>query len=145
MMQNFLGNFDCTLDSKGRLMIPARFRHQIPEASGGEYVISMGKDRCLNLYPLKEWDEVVVKKLHELPSGPEKRQYIRFYSRKSRTVNLDKSGRIAIPANFLEAIGNPGKVVVVGVLNYLEIWTPEDHAKMSKDGDEAFLEGDWEY
>ncbi len=144
-MQNFLGDFECTIDSKGRLMVPARFRRQIPEQEEGSYVLSMGKDRCLNLYPLAEWDEVVVKKLHELPPGPEKRQYIRFYSRKSRTVNLDRSGRIAIPSNFLEAIGNPKKVVVVGVLNYMEIWAPEDHAKMSKEGDETFLEGDWEY
>ena len=144
-MQNFLGDFDCTVDSKGRLMVPARFRRQLPESEEGTYVLSLGKDRCLNLYPLAEWDEVVVKKLHELPPGPEKRQYIRFYSRKSRTVNLDKSGRIAIPANFLEVIGNPKKVVVVGVLNYMEIWAPDDHIKMGKEGDETFFEGDWEY
>lgn len=126
-------------------MIPAKFRHIVPEASGGMYVISMGKEKCLNLYPLEEWNETVVSKLHELPSGPEKRQYIRFYSRKSRTLNVDKSGRIAIPAVFLEGLGNPKKVVVVGVLNYMEIWTPEDFRKMSASGDEAFLEGDWEY
>ncbi len=144
-MQNFLGNFDCTLDSKGRLMIPARFRRLVSETLGNIFVLSMGKERCLNLYPLREWDEVVVKKLHELPPGPEKRQYIRFYSRKSRTVEMDKSGRIAVPAAFIESIGNPGKVVVVGVLDYMEIWAPEDHRKMSMEGDDAFLEGDWEY
>lgn len=125
-------------------MIPARFRHLVPESSGGMYVISMSKDRCLNLYPLKEWDEVVVSKLHQLPPGPEKRQYVRFFSRKSRTLNLDKSGRIAIPSSFLDVIGNPKKVVVVGALNYMEIWAPEDYEDVSRKGDEVFLEGDWE-
>ena len=143
-MQNFLGDFDCALDSKGRLMVPAKFRHLVPEAGGGLWVITMGKDKCLNLYPLNEWDEEVVKKLHSLPPGPEKRKYIRFYSRKSRTINLDKSGRIAIPSNFLEAIDSPGKVVVVGVLNYIEIWAPEEFEKASIEDDEAYLEGEFE-
>jgi MraZ protein len=144
-MQNFLGNFECTIDSKGRLMIPARFRHLLPEASAGMYVISMGKERCLNLYPFDEWNETVVKKLHDLPPGPEKRNYIRFYSNKSRTLNLDKSGRVAIPSLMLDTIGNPRKVMVVGVLNYIEIWSIEDYEKVSRDAEESFLGGEWEY
>jgi len=51
-------------------MVPARFRHLVPEASAGMYVISMGKERCLNLYPRIEWDEAVVSELHKLPPGP---------------------------------------------------------------------------
>ena len=143
-MQNFLGDFECTLDSKGRLMVPARFRHQVPEEEGGVYVITMGKERCLNLWPIKEWNDEVVSKLHELPPGPKKRQFIRFYSRKSRNTNLDKSGRVAIPANFLETIGNPKKVIVVGVLNYMEIWAPGDYDKASVEGDEAYLDSEFE-
>jgi MraZ protein len=144
-MQNFLGDFECSLDAKGRLMIPARFRHLVPEASAGMYVISMGKERCLNLYPIEEWNEVVVSKLHELSPGREKRNYIRFYSKKSRTVLLDKSGRIAIPSAMLEVLGNPKKVMVVGVLNYMEIWSVEDYEKVSREAEDTFLEGDWEY
>lgn len=144
-MQNFLGNFECTIDSKGRLMVPARFRHLVPEVSAGMYVISMGKERCLNLYPFDEWNETVVKKLHDLQPGPEKRNYIRFYSNKSRTLNLDKSGRVAIPSAMLDAIGNPRKVMVVGVLNYIEIWSIEDYEKVSRDAEDSFLGGEWEY
>jgi MraZ protein len=144
-MQNFLGNFECTLDSKGRLIIPAKFRHLAEEGSGGMYVVSLGKEKCLNLYPINEWNEVVVSKLHELEPGPKKRNYIRFYSRKSRTLNLDKSGRIALPSSFLELLGNPKKVIVAGVLNYMEIWAPEEYEKVSSAAEENFLEGEWEY
>jgi len=144
-MQNFLGNFECTIDAKGRLMVPARFRHLVPEASSGMYVISMGKERCLNLYPVNEWNEVVVSELHKLPPGPEKRNYIRFYSKKSRTLNLDKSGRIAIPSTMLEALGSPVKVMAVGVLNYIEIWSIEDYEKVSSDAEKKFIDGEWEY
>jgi MraZ protein len=144
-MQNFLGNFECTIDAKGRLMVPAKFRHLVPEVSAAMYVISMGKERCLNLYPLNEWNEVVVSELHKLPPGPKKRNYIRFYSSKSRTLNLDKSGRIAIPPAMLEALGGPKKVMVVGVLNYIEIWSIEDYEKVSHEADDTFLDGEWEY
>ena len=126
-------------------MVPARFRHLVPEASSGMYVISMGKERCLNLYPVNEWNEVVVSELHKLPPGPEKRNYIRFYSKKSRTLNLDKSGRIAIPSTMLEALGSPVKVMAVGVLNYIEIWSIEDYEKVSSDAEKKFIDGEWEY
>jgi len=144
-MQNFLGNFECTIDMKGRLMVPAKFRHLVPEASSGMYVISMGKERCLNLYPVNEWNEVVVSELHKLPPGLEKRNYIRFYSNKSRTLNLDKSGRIAIPSGMLESLGSPKKVMAVGVLNYIEIWSIEDYEKVSDEAEDSFRDGGWEY
>ncbi len=144
-MQNFLGNFECTIDMKGRLMVPARFRHLVPEASSGMYVISMGKETCLNLYPVNEWNEVVVSRLHNLPPGLEKRNFIRFYSKKSRTLNLDKSGRIAIPSAMLETLGGPKKVMVVGVLNYIEVWSIEDYEKISREAEDTFRDGDWEY
>jgi len=144
-MQNFLGNYECSLDSKGRLMIPAKFRRQVPDDSGGLYVISMGKESCLNLYPIEEWNEMVVSKLHDLPPGRDKRNYIRFYSQKSRTLNMDKSGRIAVPSSFLEAIGDPKKVITVGVLDYIEIWAPEEYERVSREADETFRDGDWEY
>lgn len=144
-MQNFLGDFECTVDVKGRIMVPAKFRHLVPEGSGGLYVITMGKERCLNLFPLNEWNEIIVKKLHELPPGPEKRKTIRFYSKKSRTLKVDKTGRVAIPSNFLNVIGNPKKVVLIGALNYIEVWAPEDYENSSQDIDKSFFGGDWEY
>ena len=144
-MQSFLGDFECTIDSKGRLMVPAKFRHLVPEESGGLYVISMGKESCLNLFPMAEWNEVVVKRLQDLPPGQRKRNTIRFYSKKSRTLTLDKSGRVAIPPQMLEALGNPRKVMVVGALNYLEIWSLKDYEKVSGEVESDFIDGDWEY
>ena len=87
----------------------------------------------------------MVTELHKLSPGPEKRNYIRFYSKKSRTLNLDKSGRIAIPSVMLEALGSPVKVMAVGVLNYIEIWSIEDYEKVSSDAEKELIDGEWEY
>ena len=144
-MQNFLGEIECSLDAKGRMMIPARFRHLVPEDTGSMYVVSMGRERCLNLFPLREWNEEIVSKLHEMPPGPEKRNTIRYFSRKSSTLKIDKAGRVAIPAQFLEAIGSPKKVVVVGVLNYMEIWSLDEHRKGAGSIEEGFHKSGFEY
>lgn len=144
-MQNFLGEIECTLDVKGRMMIPARFRHLVPEDTGSIYVVSMGKERCLNLFPLREWNEAIVSKLQEMPPGPEKRNAIRFFSSRSSTLKIDKTGRIAIPSILLDAIGNPKKVMVVGALNYMEIWSLDEYRKGTAGIDEAFRESGFEY
>ena len=143
-MQNFVGSFSCTLDSKGRLMIPAKFRRLIPEDGGEVLVVSKAKEKCLNLYPLNEWSGVIAR-LHSLPPGPKKRNLIRFYSDKSQTLNLDKAGRVAIPAHFIAMIGNTRKVVVIGALTYLEIWAEKDYEEIRKQALETYIEGDWEY
>jgi MraZ protein len=144
-MQNFMGEIECTLDAKGRLMIPARFRHLVPEDTGSMYVVSMGKERCLNLFPLREWNEIIVSKLHEMPPGPEKRNAIRYFSSRSSTLNIDKTGRVAIPAPFLAAIGSPKKVMVVGALNFMEIWSLDDYRRNAEAIDDAFRESGFEY
>ena len=144
-MQNFLGDYECSIDSKGRLLIPSKFRRLIPAENDSKFVISLGKEKCLNLYSQSEWRENVENRLHELPPGIEKRKVIRFYSKMSCHVESDKTGRIAIPRRFLEMIGNPGKIVAVGLLNYIELWSVEDYKEVSVEIEEDFHKMDWEY
>ena len=144
-MKNLLGSFECKLDLKGRLVIPAELRRLMPRKPGSVYVISVGKEKCLTRFPAKEWKEKILDKLQQLAPSAKTRNTIRYYSRNSRQIKLDKAGRIAIPSNFLELIGNPRTVHVVGVLNYLEIWPPKDYGKISEDSDETYFESDWEY
>ena len=133
------------LDAKGRLMIPVRFRRVISPDAADVFVLSKGKEKCLNLYPLPEWNDVILKELHSLPPGPQKRNLIRYYSDKSIHVNLDKAGRVAIPANFLSMISNPKKVIVIGALTYIEIWAPEDYEQIRNEALDTYNRGDWEY
>lgn len=142
---NFVGHFEYNLDSKGRLMIPARFRRVIQPDAVDVLVLSKGKEKCLNLYPLPEWNDVILKELHSLPPGPQKRNLIRYYSDKSIHVNLDKAGRVAIPANFLSMVGNPKKVIVIGALTYIEIWSPKDYEQIRNEALDTYNKGDWEY
>ncbi len=144
-MKNLLGSFECKLDSKGRLVIPAELRRLMPRKPGSAYVISVGKEKCLTLFPAKEWKEKILDKLQELVPSAKTRATIRHYSRKSRQIKLDKAGRIAVPSSFLDLIGNPKTVIVLGLLNYLEIWSPKEYVKAGEDSEKIFTESDWEF
>jgi MraZ protein len=113
----FLGEYEHTLDSKGRLAIPARFRAQI--ASGA--VISKGMGTCLSVYTLERWEQ----KSNELVAGmtsDELRDFERRIYPSANEVDLDAQGRIVIPAKLRVYAVLTGEVTVVGVRDHIEVW-----------------------
>jgi MraZ protein len=115
----FIGEYKHTLDDKNRLSLPAKFR----TAFGKKIIITRGLDRCLSVYPIKEWN-VFTKKMSELSFGQsDSRAFGRFILGGAVEVELDKSGRILIP-DFLSSFSgiNPGRVIVTGAGNRVELW-----------------------
>jgi MraZ protein len=118
----FMGEFLHTVDSKGRIIIPAKFR----ETLGDKFIITKGLDNCLFLYPYDEW-RVFQEKLKKIPvSQPKARAFVRFFFSGAAECEFDKQGRILLPANLREYAALTKDVVVVGVMNRIEIW---DHAQ----------------
>lgn len=144
-MPTFIGEYKCKIDSKSRLLIPSGFRRLIAGENADKFMISLGGENCLNLYPIDGWKNDVERRLHDLPRGIRRRKIVRFYSGMSRQVEMDKTGRIAIPRNFLQKIGDSREVYVIGMLNYLEIWSAEEYASLSEKIVDEFDELDWEY
>ena len=117
----FMGEYNHTIDTKGRLIIPSKFR----EALGGEFVITKGLDGCLFVYAGDDWN-AFEQKLTSLPLiNKEARQFARFFLAGAATVEVDKQGRILLPANLREYAGIDKEVVSVGVFSRVEIWSKE--------------------
>lgn len=116
----FMGEFDHSIDTKGRIIIPSKFR----EGLGEEFVITMGLDGCLFVYPQEEW-QAFVNELAKLPGTKEARQLQRYFMAKAAACEADKQGRILIPAKLRESAGLDKDIVFVGVLNKIEIWSKE--------------------
>jgi len=116
----FMGEFDHSIDSKGRIIIPSKFR----EGLGDEFVITAGLDGCLFAYPQNEW-QIFAEKLAKLPGTQEARQLQRFFLSKAAACEADKQGRILIPMKLREEAGLDKDIVFVGVLNKIEIWSKE--------------------
>lgn len=116
----FMGEFNHSIDSKGRIIIPSKFREDL----GDEFVITLGLDGCLFAYPNAEWLEFV-EKLKTLPGTKEARQLQRYFMAGAAACEADKQGRILIPSKLRESAALDKDIVFVGVLNKIEIWSKE--------------------
>ena len=117
----FMGEFNHSIDAKGRITIPSKFREDL----GDEFVITLGLDGCLFLYPLNEWQDFVAE-LRKLPGTKQARQLQRYFMAGAASCELDKQGRILIPAKLRQKAALEKEVVFVGVLNKIEIWSKEN-------------------
>jgi MraZ protein len=117
----FFGEFEHTIDSKGRLTIPAKFKDEL----AGGLVVTRGLDHCLWAYTREEW-KLVSEKIASLPmASAEARRFTRFMFAGASEAIPDRQGRIIIPQKLLEHAGIDKDVVVTGMMNRIEIWSPE--------------------
>jgi MraZ protein len=114
-----LGAYDHTIDDKSRLTLPAKFRQSFAEG----VVVTRGLDGCLFAYRRADWDRLVESRLAPLdPLSPETRRLQRFFYAGATEAELDKQGRVMIPAQLIEHAKLGREVVVAGVNDRLEIW-----------------------
>ena len=125
----FMSEYNHTIDTKGRLIIPAKFR----EALGEEFVVSKGMDGCLFVYANDDW-KAFEEKLTSLPLiNKEARQFARFFLAGAAQVEVDKQGRILLPASLRSFANLDKDVVLVGVGSRIEIWDKEKYEALSAD------------
>jgi len=129
-----LGEFDFTLDAKNRVAIPARLRAVFAE---GVY-LTRGFDRCLAAYPPEEWDRFVAEQTGDLPAMSEKGREVRRFLFAAATFDeLDRQGRITVPANLLGFAGVSKDVTIIGMHDHIEIWDREAWARYRKQMEEG--------
>ncbi|MCL4441669.1 MAG: division/cell wall cluster transcriptional repressor MraZ [Firmicutes bacterium] len=117
----FIGEYQHTIDSKGRLFIPARFR----EGLGDKFILTKGLDGCLFVYPPKEWT-ALEQKMRSLPfTRADARAFVRFFFSGATECEVDKQGRILIPASLREYGGLEKDTMVVGIASRVEIWSKQ--------------------
>ena len=134
-----LGEHEHTIDDKNRLTLPARFRH----AFGDGIVVSRGMDGCLYAYPRAHWESAIQARLERLDQlGRETRQLRRFFYAGAVEGELDKQGRIGIPAPLREYAALERDVVVIGVMDRIEIWDPARWQEYSAGAQAKFAELD---
>jgi MraZ protein len=139
-MSFFTSEYECKLDAKGRLVLPARIKSALPEASGNELVIRLGFEPCLVLYPMVEYKKLFAKISGLNEFNEEYRKLQRNFFRGSSTVELDGAGRLLIPRSMMQYANLDKDALVVGMGNKVEIWDPatyqkyliEDQAEFSK-------------
>jgi len=134
----FRGSNNLTLDSKGRMVMPTRYRERLQERCEGKLVVTVDRDQCLLIYPYPEWEEVE-RKLMRLPAfDPQSRQLQRLMVGYATELDLDGHGRILLPPNLREFAHLTRDAVLFGQGVRFELW---DEARWNERRD-AWLAGD---
>ncbi len=119
--QNVLmGEFHHNIDEKGRLIIPSKIRYEL----GEKFIITRGLDKCLFVYPLNEWENII-QKYRELPNTKEARNFMRFFLSGASECEFDKQGRINIASPLVSYASLKRECVIIGVNDRIEIWSKE--------------------
>ncbi len=137
-MLGFVGQFQHTLDNKGRLILPAKFR---PEFERGGH-LSPNTEGCIALWTPGEFARQSDEHLERSRSGGAlERQQMRYWAANSSDIDFDKQGRFALPAAIRDYGQLTGEVLVVGALDHIELWNPETYAQFVDSAGELFKQG----
>lgn len=136
-----VGDINCKLDSKGRLMLPSEFKEQLGEQADEGFVMRPGLfDKCIELYTRKDWDDVQEKiKASLSPFNPTHAAVIRKYNAGVRFVKLDASGRLQIPKDLMDKGFFVKDVVITSVTTKMEIWDKDLYNQANNDLDESLF------
>ena len=118
----FRGSNNLTLDAKGRMVMPTRYRERLQERCGGKLVVTVDKDQCLLLYPLPDWEEIE-RKLMRLPTlNPQARRLQRLMVGHATDLELDGHGRVLLPPQLREFGSLTRDAVLIGQGVRFELW-----------------------
>jgi len=128
-----MGEFHHNIDEKGRLIIPSKIRYEL----GEKFIITRGLDKCLFVYPITEWENII-QKYRELPNTREARNFMRFFLSGASECEFDKQGRINIAASLVNYASLKRECVIIGVNDRIEIWSKEMWDGFIEENEEKF-------
>ncbi len=128
----FIGEFAYSLDSKGRVNIPAKFRQSLTKANDNTFVITKGMDTCIWVYPLVHWKEIETSLRNLSSLSKIHRTFVRNTARYASPSTYDKQGRITITPSLVNYAGLEKDLLIIGMVNKMEIWNPYELEKADK-------------
>lgn len=131
-MNHFLGEFECKLDAKNRMVLPAALKRQMPDVEREGLVINRGFEKNLVIYTRQEWGSIMEKLERLNPFDRKNREFIRQFSRGASELGLDAAGRVLIPKSLSAYAGINAELVLSCQINKIEVW------------DKAVYEAQWE-
>jgi MraZ protein len=137
-MSNFLGEYECRLDAKGRLIIPSALKKQLSPDAQERFVINRGFEKHLNLYPLNEWKSIAAR-IGQLNLFVKRhRDFVRKFNNGASELEMDAANRILISKGLLDYAGIEKDVVLFAYANRIEVWSKTEYDKVLNENEEAY-------
>lgn len=133
LMTGFIGEFEATLDSKGRFLLPAGFKKQLPEGESTRFVVNRGFEKCLCLYTMESWEPLFarIKSLNDF--DPKVREFRRYFLNGATIVEPDSAGRLLLPPNLKAYAGLEKDIVLASAVDKIEIWAKDSYQQFFDD------------
>jgi MraZ protein len=134
----FKGQFTYSIDSKGRISIPAKLRRHVPAEANDTFVMTRGTSPCIDIYPLDQWI-LIEEKLKNLNQfKPDDLRFIRTILRHAAEDTLDSQSRILVPQKLIEYAKIEKEVLILGALKKIEVWNPKVFDEYIKQSEETY-------
>ena len=122
----FLGSFNYSIDAKGRISIPARLRKFVSSEANETFVLTRGSEKCINIYPMNYWNELVSSKLDKLNTfDPKDAKFMRMFLQEAAEDKFDSQSRLLVPKKLIDFAEIEKDVVILGMHKYIEVWNPK--------------------
>ncbi|HVK97730.1 MAG TPA: division/cell wall cluster transcriptional repressor MraZ [Flavisolibacter sp.] len=128
-MIGFLGEFEVTLDTKGRFLLPASLKKQLPEGENTHFVINRGFEKCLSLYPMQSWKPLYTQLSSLNDFDPGVRNFRRMFLNGATEVEIDSAGRILLPPNLKDYAELGKDLILSSAVDKIEIWSKDNYQK----------------
>ena len=136
----FRGQYIYSVDSKGRLSIPAKLRRQLSPEANDTFVMTQGTAICIDIHPMDQWQQFEQKLIDLNPFNPREAKFIRMILQYATEGNLDSQSRILIPPNLLDYAKIEKEVLVLGALKKIELWNPGIYKEYLEKSSETYEE-----
>ncbi len=137
----FIGSFKYSIDSKGRVSIPAKLRKFVSPDANDSFVMTRGTVKCIDVYPMDMWKELVESKLDKLNTfEPKEALFLRMLLTEAGEDKLDSQARLLIPKNLIEYAEIDREVFIIGAIKKIEIWNPQNYEAYLKTSELSYEE-----
>lgn len=135
----FLGSYNYSIDSKGRISIPAKLRKFVSPEANDTFVMTRGSSACLNIYPMNYWKELVSDKLDKLNSfDPKETKFMRLFLQEAAEDQFDSQSRLLVPKKLIDFAKIEKDVIILGMNKYIEVWNPKIYEDYLKEIEEPY-------
>ncbi len=137
----FLGNFKYSIDPKGRISLPAKLRKFVNPEANDTFVLTRGSAKCINIYPMDYWKELVASKLDKLNTfDPKDAKFMRMFLQEAAEDKLDSQSRLLVPKKLIDFAEIEKDVLILGMNQYIEVWNPKFYEEYLKEIEQPYEE-----
>lgn len=135
----FIGSFKYSVDSKGRVSIPAKLRKYLTPEANDTFILTRGTAQCIDVYPMDNWKELAANKLNQLNSfDPKEAMFIRMFLQEAAEDKLDSQSRLLIPKTLIDYAGIEKDIFILGAVKKIEFWNPGKYEEYLKENVQSY-------